>query len=115
LFKQLVIAYRHDPTLERYIQIRREFPEVEIQISHFGGIEALFALEDDFKRQGIDAELVAGALDSDEPSIDALSLQLLECLAARDKLPNDGPGHIEKRRNAISDATVNYLISIMLE
>jgi hypothetical protein len=115
LFKQLVRAYRREPTIERYIQIRRKFPEVEIQISRFGGIDALFELQEDFEKQGIEPELVAGALDSDEPSLDALSLHLLECLVARSKLPRDGAGYIDKRRSAISDAMVNYLISIMLE
>ena len=115
LFKQLVVAYRREPTIESYIQIRRKFPEVEIQISQFGGIDALFALQEDFEKQGVHPELVAAALDSDEPSLDALSLHLLECLVARSKLPRDGVGYIEKRRSAISDAMVNYLISLMLE
>jgi hypothetical protein len=115
LFKQLVIAYCREPTIESYIQIRRKFPEVEIQISQFGGIDALVALQEDFEKQGVHPELVAAALDSNEPSLDALSLHLLECLVARSKLPRDGVGYIEKRRSAISDAMVNYLISLMLE
>ena len=104
-----VAVYRKDPSIENYLQVRREFPEVEIQVGQFGGMDALFALEDTFASQGIDPKLVAGALDADEPSIDALSLRLLELLAARNALPKSGPGHIEKRRRAISDATVNYL------
>ena len=63
----------------------------------------MFALEDKFRKVGIDPDLIAAALDADEPSIDALCLHLLELLIARDKLPKDGPKHIEKRRNAISD------------
>jgi len=115
LFKKFVVAYRKAPTLENYILIRRRFPEVEIQIARFGGIDQLFALEDEFQRQGVDPLLVAGALDALEPNIDDLSLCLAECLVARSKLPRDGPGHIVQRRNAISDATVNYLIAVMLE
>jgi hypothetical protein len=117
LFKQLVIGYRREPTIESYIQIRRKFPEVEIQIGQLGGLEALLVfLLEDFEKQGVDTCLVAAALnDGDEPSLDALSLHLLECLVARSKLPRDGVGYIEKRRSAISDANVNYLISEMLE
>jgi hypothetical protein len=81
-----------------------------------------FVLRPDLQRKGVEPDLVAAALGgrgreehSIEHSVDALSLHLLECLAARDRLPKDGPGHIEKRRNAISDATVNYLIATMLE
>jgi len=115
LFKQLIVAYRNDPSVENYIRIRHEIPEVEIQVGLFGGIEALFKLEKEFERQGIDPQLVAGSLDADEPSIDALCLRLLELLAARGKLPKGGPGYIEKRRNAISDPTINYLVVEMLE
>ncbi len=114
-FKQLIGAYRHKPSIENYLLIRRAFPEVEIQIGRFSGIEPLFALEKDFEKQGVNPDLVAAALDADEPPVDALSLCLIERLVARGKLPKDGPGHIEKRRNAIRDATVNFLITTMLE
>jgi hypothetical protein len=115
LFTKLVVEYRQQHSIEAYLRVRREFPEVEIQVGHFGGIDALFSLEEEFKRQGLDPRLIAAALDSNEPAIDALSLRLLELLVARDKLPKDGPGHIEQRRNAISDGVVNYLITMMLE
>jgi hypothetical protein len=119
LFKQLVIAYRQEPTLENYIRLRREFPDVEIQVGRFGdgleGLEVLFAFEERFRRYGIDPDLIAGTLDADEHSIDALSLCLMECLIARSELPKHGPGHIAKRREAISDTTINYLIAHMLE
>jgi len=118
LFKQLVIAYHRERTIESYIQIRRKFREVEIQISRIGGIggiDALFALKEHFEKQGVPLDLVAPALDSNEPSLDALSLRLLECLVARSKLPKDGVAYNVRRRGAISDATVNYLILLMLE
>jgi hypothetical protein len=54
-------------------------------------------------------------LDGDEPSIDKLSLRLLTLLLARDKLPKAGPDYIQKRRVAISDAMIDYLIVTMLE
>jgi len=116
IFSQVVVAYRRSPTIENYVRVRRLFPEVEIQVARFSGLDSLFVLESDFKKQGVDPDLVAAALeDADEPATDALCLHLLECLIARSKLPKTGPGHIAKRRSAISDATVNYLISTMLE
>jgi len=115
LFMERVVAYRRYPSIQNYLRVRREFPEVEIQVAQFGGIEALFKLEKDFEKQGIDPDLVAGALDADEPCVDALCLRLLELLTARDAISKNGPGHIEKRRSAISDATVNYLISTIME
>ena len=114
-FKQTVTNYRREPTPENYLLVRRRFPDVEIQVSHFAGIDPLYALEHELKKQGVDPDLVGAALDGDEPSIDALSLRLLECLVSRSKLPKSGPGYIDRRREAISDATVNYLIATMLE
>jgi hypothetical protein len=115
IFTQVAAAYHRTPTIENYVRVRRLFPEVEIQVGQFGGIEALFALESTFRKQGINPDLVGATLDGDEPSIDALCLHLLESLIIRGNLPKDGPGYIKKRRNAISDTTVNYLISEMLE
>jgi hypothetical protein len=115
LFIQQVVAYRKDATIQNYLQVRREFPEIEILVGRFGGLEALFTLQKDFESRGIDPHLIAAALDADEPGVDALCLRLLELLAARDNLPKSGPGQIEKRRSAISDATVNYLIATILE
>ena len=114
-FKQLVLGYEKHPTVANYLQIRHEFPEAEIQVGYFGGIEALFALEKEFASQGIDPMLIAGVLDANEPGIDALCLRLLELLISKDKLPKEGLGFIEKRRKAISDATINYLIIEILE
>jgi hypothetical protein len=115
LFMQRVAAYRKEPSIQNYLLVRREFPDVEIQVGQFGGIDALFTFEEYLKGQGIDPHLVAAALDADEPGVDALCLRLLELLSARHRLPKGGPGHIEKRRSAISDATVNYLIIMILE
>ncbi|WP_461325215.1 hypothetical protein [Bradyrhizobium diazoefficiens] len=114
-FIDTVLAYRRDATIQNYLSIKRKFPEIEIQVAHLGGIDPLFSLEGDFRAQGINPDLIAGALDSNEPSVDALSLRLLERLAERDQLPKDGAGFIDQRRKAISDATVNYLIATMLE
>lgn len=115
LFKDAVVAYRKDATIQNYLSIRQTFPEIEIQVARFGGIDALFSLEGDFKAQGINPDLIAGALDSNEPSIDALCLRLLELLAERDKLPKGGAGYIDQRRKAVSDTSVDYLIATMLE
>jgi hypothetical protein len=115
MFKKIIVAYRREPTIENYSRVRRQFPEVEIEIALFGGLDSLFSLEKEFQEQGIDPQLVAAILDGDEPSIDELCLQLIERLVAREKISKRGPGHIQKRRAAISDAMVNYLVMNILE
>jgi len=115
LFKERVSAYQEKPSLENYLRLRRDIPDAEIDVALFGGLDPLFALAEELVKHGIDPILVAGALDASEPAIDELSLRLMECLVARGKLSDTGPGHIEQRRNAISDTLINYLIVIMLE
>ena len=65
--------------------------------------------------QGLSPSEVGAAMCGEEVEIDALSLRILERLAAREKLPRGGPGYLEKRRTAITDAMVAHLISLMLE
>ena len=113
--KKLMAAFYKRPSLENYVQFRRSVPDTELEISASAGIEAFSRLEKDFKKHGIDPSLFNGIMDSFEPDIDELTLRLMELLVARDKLPKSGPGHIEKRRDAISDTLVNYLIADMLE
>jgi hypothetical protein len=115
IFKSLVAAYQKKPNLENYVRLRREVPEAEIDIALFGGLDPLYALEPKLIKHDIDPELVAGALDGSMLNMDELSLRLMECLVAKKKLPKSGPKNIEMRRNAISDALVDYLIVMMLE
>ena len=114
-FKQLVLRYGKDPTTATYLQIRREFPEAEVEVGIFSGIDAPFKLEEKLAGQGFDPMLLVGALAAYEPDIDAVCLRLLELLEAKRNLPKEGVGFIEARRKAISDATVNYLIVEMFE
>jgi hypothetical protein len=103
------------PSLENYLQLRRSISEAELDVAVSGGMEAVFVLDSELKKHGINPNLVAGALNAFEPDIDELSLRLMECLVAKDKLPKSGPGYIEKRHQAIGDALVDYLIVTMLE
>jgi hypothetical protein len=114
-FKHLVLRYEQDPTIANYLQIRRDFPGAEVEVGIFSGIDAPFKLEVKLAGQGFHPLLIAGALDADEPHIDAVCLRLLELLEAKRNLPKEGVGFIEERRKAISDATVNYLIVEMFE
>jgi hypothetical protein len=114
-FKELVVAYRQDPSPRNYLAIRQAFPELDIEISQFAGIDPLYALEDELRSKGVDPDLVAGVLDGDEPWIDKLSLLLLDLLVRREDISKDVPGHIERKRDAISDAMIEYLIVTMLE
>lgn len=110
---ELVLAFRESPSIEQYSLIRKHFPEVDIKVALSGGVSAALAIETQCEEYGIPASLLGGALDGSEPDIDELCLILIELLVARDKIK--GPGAMQRRRAAISDAMVNYLIAFMLE
>ena len=113
-FMKAVVAYRREPSIEHYLRVRREFPEVEIQVALFGELAIVSDLKDLFEEQGIELHLIAEAMDGTGPSIDALSLRLMQLLT-EGKHQKSGPGHIEKRRGAVTDTMMNYLIAVMLE
>jgi hypothetical protein len=115
LFRRLVNAYEANPNVDKYLALRRQFPEADIEASLFRGIEPLFALEKELTKHRIDVYQVAGAMDADLTDIDQLSLRLMELLVQRENLPKSAPGHITARRKAISDSLIDYLIVIMLE
>ena len=114
-FKSLAAAYQKQPNLENYVRLRRCVPDAEIDVALFGGLDPLFALEPHLREHNIDPQRVAGALDAFLPDMDELALRLMECLVAKKKLPKSGPGHLQMRRDAISEALVDYLIVMMLE
>jgi hypothetical protein len=111
-FTSTVAAYRKRPTIESYMKIKEEFPEAEIEVGILDS--SWFELLDYFADQGVNLRPSA-FITPNEASMDALSLCLMRLMIARGSLPNSGPGYIDKRRRAISDSTINYLIVAMLE
>ena len=65
MFKQVVVEYRQKSTIENYLRLRRQFPEIEILIAEFGGMDPLYILGKQFRKQGIDQQLIAGCLDAE--------------------------------------------------
>jgi hypothetical protein len=112
-FANLAVAFRKEPSIEHYLAIRKSFPDVDIQVGLSGGIDPLFAIEGKCRQLEIDPALVAGAMDGYEPDIDDLCLVLMDRIVARKKI--SGIGAAQKRRAAISDSMVNYLIAFMLD
>jgi hypothetical protein len=110
-FTRLVVPFRKAPSIESYVTIRKSFPELDIQIAVFGGIDPLFA--EKLREHGIDPGVVAGAMDAFEPSIDQLCLILMELIIARNSI--SGIGKLQLRRAAISDAMIHYLLAFILE
>jgi hypothetical protein len=114
-FRRLASAYRKDRSLRDYLTLRRQFPEAEIQVARFGGLDPLIALGSKLQELGIDHGLTMSAAgDAFPPDMDELCLQIMERLVSkRDRRKKRGNGHA--RDLGIPDSLIDYLILLMIE
>lgn len=113
--KKLSREFKDDPTIDHYLQLRRDHPEKEIEIAITDGMEWLFFNQKLLEKIGIDPMQFAGALDADTEAISEISLRLLKHLIDRKKAERTGKTHLVSRNEAISDTMVNYMIATMLD
>ena len=114
-FSALSRAFKANPTIEHYVELRRKYPDEVIEVAISGSIEWLFANESLLKTFDIPPELVASSLDADPVSISKLSLIIMERLIERNNAEKAGKTHLSSRGEAISDSLANYLINMMLD
>ena len=114
-FNAITRAFKANPTVENYVDLRRKHPDEVIQVHTTSDIEWLFSNQDVLEAFDIPPQLVANTLDADQESISELSLILLEKLIDRKKALKAGETHLLRRGKAISDGLVNYLISMILD
>lgn len=114
-FNALSKAYKNDPSIENYLKLRREHPDGEIEVGVIGGLEQLFYMEAELRKFGIDPNLMAGALDADQASINELSLQLMEKTIEARRLAQAGETQLIRRGLAIPDKLINWIITCSLD
>jgi|GEM_PF-923747 len=114
-FNDLSKAFKSNPTIENYVQLRRSNPEALIEIATSWSMDWLFANADILEQHGIDPQTVAGALDADPACISEVSLQLMERLIEREAMESAGETHVQSRGKAIGNSFVSYLIAMMLD
>lgn len=109
-------AYKQNPTLENYLTLRRADAQGEIEVAVFGGIDDLFALEEELGRYGIGAHpLMTGVLDADQEAISELSLKLMEHIERARHQEQEGGTHLIRRGVAMPEPLINYLICVALD
>jgi hypothetical protein len=89
--------FKNNPTIENYVRLRRENPNVEIEPRIYGGIDHAFRLRNDLEGFGIDIRLYVSTLDADEAAISELSLLLLENMILAQSLERQGGTHLSGR------------------
>ena len=108
-------TYKNNPSLEHYVQLRRENPDAEIEVSVIGGMEQLFFMEPELRKYGFDPALVASVMDADPEAISELSLQLMEKMIEAESKSRSGETHLARRGLAVPDKLINWLIACMLD
>lgn len=114
-FSDLSKAFKDNPTLEHYLELRRGNPGKLIEVSPSSYLSWVLANEERLEALGISTNDVVGCLDADEASASRLSLRLIELLVERRGREGSGETHLVGRGEAISDSLVNYLIAMMLD
>jgi len=114
-FSELSKAFKDNPTLENYLELRRQNPGKLIEVSTNWSLDWVFANEGRLSAMGIEVQDVLGSLDADEASASRVSLRLIELLVERRAREASGETHLVVRGEAISDSFINYLIAMMLD
>jgi len=114
-FNELSKAYKANPSIALYVEMRRKHPAALIEVSTNYSMDWLCAYHETLEHYGIDPQIVAGCLDATPENIQELSLLLMENLIRRERLEVEGQVHVQSRDEIINDSLMNYLISMMLD
>ena len=110
-FSELSQAYKANPTIANYVELRRKYPKALIEVATSKSMDWLLSNGKTLEAFGIPPNLVAGCLDATPSNIQELSLLLIENMIERDRLESEGCVHIQTRDDIISDSLINYLIA----
>lgn len=111
----LAKAYKRDPSIANYVKLRRENPAVSFEVAVIGGIDDLFAIEQELQKFGIDTDLVLGAMDADQNAVSELSLQLLERIVEVQRRKDAGETQLVRRGLATPDKLIDWIICCALD
>lgn len=115
-FNAVSKAFKSNPTLENYLALRRAHPDEEIEVAVFGGIDPLFAMEEELKKHSISAHpLMTGVMDADPEAVSELCLLLMEKIVAGRQLASAGETQLVRRGLAMPESLIDWLINVMLD
>lgn len=108
-------SYWQSPSVENYVALRRANPDAEIEVRTNGGIDQLFAVEDELKRYGIDPDLFVCVFDANQDAISFFALFFMEKLAEAKALRAAGETHLVRRGLVIPDKLIDWFIRCALD
>jgi hypothetical protein len=107
--------YKSDPSIQNYVDLRRQHPKAQIEVAVIGGIDSIFFMEPELKKYGFDPFLVVCASDADPIAIAELSLQIMEDLVQAAALKSAGATQLSSRQIILPDKLVDWMITTMLD
>lgn len=116
--RALTLTYKRDPSLENYVALRRQYPDIHIEVSldgGFAGSEKLMDNEEELARFGFDALKTVSICDADLAAISEVSLKLIGHIVERRRLEAEGETQLISRGLAMSDDLIDWLICCMLD
>jgi hypothetical protein len=113
--KRITEAYKRDPSSENYLNLRKEYPDKEIEVSFCCGLDQLCYMESELARYGISAEEFCLVLDANNSAISRYSLFFLEKIAEAKSLAEAGETHLARRGLAVPDKLIDWFITCALE
>jgi hypothetical protein len=107
--------YKNDPSIEKYLELRKSNPDTEIEVALSGGIEHAFKNQKEIEQLGLSIEDYLGLLDADQSCISKVCLHLLASIAESRKLHAEKQTHLARRGKKIPDQIIDWLICSMLD
>ena len=106
--------YKKNPSIETYLDLRKSYPENDIEVAIGGGIEHAFKNQSEIEDLGISIKDYLGILDGDHECISRVCLHLLDSIAQSRKLTAAGHTHLARRHEKIPDQMIDWFICCIL-
>jgi DNA-binding transcriptional MerR regulator len=108
-------AYKANPTIEKYLELRHADPDAEIEIATVGGFDPVLAMRAELETQGFTIDEMMKLLDANQETISDVSLRLLEELSRQKSLAESGETQLVRREKAMPLKLIDWVIAISLE
>ncbi|MEX4006750.1 hypothetical protein [Neoaquamicrobium sediminum] len=109
------LEYWRNPATENYVALRRANPDAEIEVRTNGGIDQLFAVEDELKSYEIDPDLFVSVFDANQEAISYFALFFMEKIAEAKALRAAGETHLVRRGLVVPDKLIDWFIRCALD
>lgn len=110
----LAKSFKMEPTLQCFLDIRKNNPDLDFDVSFVGGLDHLYVLEKYIGYFGISPDLFTGILDASDESIRSMCMLIIEDILQEELLKREGETHVAARKRVMPKHLRDWLICTML-